>query len=428
MDKKDVPPHAPGENVNHDLGPNPFAKRHIPRWTDVSEFLSIKAPSLDLTQSRLNGCADLWDIRKLARRRTPRAVFDYVDGSAGTEVTLKRQRDLYSRIEFVPDVLVDVSKIDTATSILGAKSAWPFVFGPTGFTRMMNYQGEVGVAKVAKRYGIHYALSTMGTTSPEELAAAVPAGRKMFQLYLWKDRGFSTELLARVKKAGYDTLILTVDTPVAGPRLRDVRNGLSIPPRLTIKTLADMAMYPSWWFNLLTTPPLQFASLSSTEGTVADLIGRMFDPSLTLADVEWLRGSWEGPIVIKGIQSAKDAVRVSKAGANGVLLSNHGGRQLDRAPVPLEILPEVLQAVSPETEVFIDGGVMSGADIVAGLCLGAHAVFLGRSYLYGLMAGGEAGVERVVELLTKEIVTQMTLMGVASLAELNSSRVNIRPT
>lgn len=406
---------------------NPFSRRHVPKWSDISEFVSLRAPRLDLMAARVDACADLWDLRSLARRRTPKAVFDYVDGAAGSEMALHRQRDAFSRVEFVPHALVDVSKLSCRTTILGMESAWPFVFGPTGFTRMMHHEGEVAVARAAARHGIHYALSTLGTTSPEMLVHTVPMGRKMFQLYLWKDRSFSKDLLARVKEAGYDVVILTVDTPVAGQRLRDVRNGYSVPPRLTAKTLLDMSAHPSWWFNLLTTPPLEFASLTSTEGTVADLIGKVFDPALTMADVEWLRSSWDGPIVVKGIQSAEDARRVSTAGVDGILLSNHGGRQLDRAPVPLEILSEVLDVVPRETEVFLDGGVMSGGDIIAGLALGARAVFLGRAYLYGLMAGGGVGVERVVNILTREIATHLALMGVADVADLDPSQVRIRP-
>ncbi len=405
---------------------NPFNLRHVPKWSDVSQFLTIRAPRLDYSRARIEACADLWDLRRLARRRTPLAVFDYVDGSAGGEITLARQRDLFSRIEFEPKVLVDVANVNTKTTILGVESDWPFVFGPTGFTRMMNHEGEVAVGRVAARHGIHYALSTLGTTSPEELYRSVPHGRKMFQLYIWRDRAFSRELLARVKHSGYDTLILTVDTPIAGQRLRDVRNGFSIPPRLTVKTLLDMSLHPGWWFNLLTTPPLEFASLSSTGGTVAELIAQVFDPQLTMADVEWLRSEWDGPIVIKGIQSAADAVRVADAGVDAVLLSNHGGRQLDRAPVPLEILPGVLEAVGERVEVFVDGGVMSGGDIVAGLCMGAKAVFVGRAYLYGIMAGGEAGVEQTVRILTKDIATQMVLLGVDDVSKLDRSMVKIR--
>ena len=408
------------------LPQNPFKLRHVPKWNDVSDFLSIRAPRLDYSRARVEACADIWDLRKLARRRTPVAVFDYVDGSAGSEITLARQRDIYSRIEFEPRVLVDVANVKTRTTILGVESDWPFVFGPTGFTRMMNHEGEVAVGRVAARHGVHYALSTLGTTSPEELRQAVPGGRKMFQLYIWRDRAFSRELLARVKESGYDALILTVDTPVAGQRLRDVRNGFSIPPRLTIKTLMDMSLHPAWWFNLLTTPPLEFASLSSTGGTVAELIGQVFDPQLTMADVEWLRSEWDGPIVIKGVQSSSDAARVAAAGADAVLLSNHGGRQLDRAPVPLEILPGVLEAVPEKVEVFIDGGVMSGGDIVAGLCMGAKAVFVGRAYLYGIMAGGEAGVEQTMRILTKDITTQMVLLGVDDVSKLDRSMVRVR--
>jgi L-lactate dehydrogenase (cytochrome) len=402
-------------------------KRRIPRWGDVQPLIGDLRPSRHRTQTLLDRCASVADVRALARRRVPRAVFDYTDGAAGQdEASLRRARAAFARVEFQPRVLQDVSAVDTGTTILGERAALPVVFAPTGFTRMMHYAGEPAVARVAERMGIPFGLSTLGTTSIEDLAVAVPGVRRWFQLYLMTDRGYGVELVERARDAGYDTIVLTVDTPVAGRRHRDVRNGLTIPPRLTPATIADMALHPRWWLNMLTTEPLTFATLSSTEGTVADLIGRVFDPAVTLADLEWLRSAWPGRLVVKGIQTVDDAVLVAQHGADGVVLSTHGGRQLERAPVPFEVLPRVREALGERVDVLIDGGVMSGADVVAALCHGATAVAVGRAYLYGLMAGGEAGVQRVADLLAEEITTTMQLLGRTSVADLGSDCLRLR--
>jgi L-lactate dehydrogenase (cytochrome) len=401
--------------------------RRIPRWSHVESVLRFRPPTLDLTGRRLEVAADVRDLRILARRRVPRAVFDYTDGAAGSEIALRRSRRAFHHVEFRPRVLHDVASVDTTTSILGRSAALPFGFAPTGFTRMMHHEGEPAVARVAERAGIVYALSTMGTTSVEALSAAAPTARRWFQLYLWKDRGASLELVTRAAAAGFEALVVTVDTPVPGPRLRDVRNGLTIPPALGWRTLLDGATHPGWWFDLLTTAPLEFASLSSFDGTVAQLVARLFDPALTLDDLVWLRGQWSGPLVVKGVLSADDARVAVDAGADAVLVSNHGGRQLDRAPTPLEQLPTVVAAVGDRAEVYLDGGVLCGADVVAALCLGARAVFVGRAYLYGLMAGGERGVQRVADILSREVVQTMQLLGVTSVAELGPDRVRVRP-
>lgn len=402
-------------------------KRQLPRWRDIQPLLGDVRPRLDRTQALLERCASVADVRALARRRVPRAVFDYTDGAAGQdEASLARARRAFASVEFQPRVLQDVRVVDTATQILGEPAALPVFLAPTGFTRMMHAAGEPAVARVAERTDIPYGLSTLGTTSIEELAAAVPGARRWFQLYLMTDRGYGVELVQRAADAGYDTIILTVDTPVAGRRHRDVRNGLTIPPQLTPRTLADMAVHPRWWMNLLTTEPLTFATLTSTEGTVADLIARVFDPGITVADLDWLRSVWQGRLLVKGIQTVDDAAMVAAHGADGVILSTHGGRQLERAPVPFEILPRVREALDDRVEVFIDGGVLSGADVVASICQGANAVGLGRAYLYGLMAGGEAGVQRVVDILAEEIASTMALLGRTSVADLGPSCLRLR--
>ncbi len=378
------------------------------------------------TARRLASAATIWDLRTVARRHTPRAVFDYVDGAAESETSLRRSREAFARIEFLPSVLRDVSNVDPSTTILGRPAALPLVFAPTGFTRLMNHEGETAVARVAGRLGIPYALSTLGTTSPDDVAAAAPDADKWFQLYVWSDREAGIELVRRARAAGFTALILTVDTPVAGARLRDIHNGFTIPPTLSVRTVADIALHPGWWFNLLTTEPLRFAAFNETQGTVADLINRVFDPTITLADLGWLRDAWTGPIVIKGVQTVADARAVVDAGADAIVISNHGGRQLDRAPTPLEQLPAIVSAVGDATEVYIDGGILSGADVVAAVAMGARACLVGRAYLYGLMAGGERGVERAGELLRKETVRTMQLMGVRRVADLTPDRVRLR--
>jgi L-lactate dehydrogenase (cytochrome) len=408
--------------------PPPRARtgRRIPRWRDLQPYLRTGRIRLSPTERRLASAATIWDLRSVARRRVPRAVFDYVDGAAETETSIRRSREAYSRVEFVPSVLRDVSAVDTSTTILGHPSALPLVFAPTGFTRLMNHEGEAAVARVAGRIGIPYALSTLGTTSPEDVAAAAPDTNKWFQLYLWNDRDAGIDLVRRAHAAGFTALVLTVDTPVAGARLRDVRNGFTIPPTLSLRTFIDITLHPGWWFNLLTTEPLRFAAFRETQGTVADLINRVFDPTITLADLGWLRDAWNGPIVIKGIQTIDDARVVIDAGADAIVVSNHGGRQLDRAPTPLEQLPSIAAAVGERAEVYVDGGILSGADVVAAVAFGARAALVGRAYLYGLMAGGERGVERSGDLLRKEFVRTMQLLGLPSVSDLKSDRVRLR--
>ncbi len=316
--------------------------------------------------------------------------------------------------------------MDTSTTILGQPSALPLVFGPTGFTRMMHTEGESAVARVAARVGIPYALSTMGTTSIEDLAASAPGGRLWFQLYLWRDRAASHDFVERAREAGYEALVLTADTPVPGARLRDVRNGLTIPPSLSMRTFAEGVLHPAWWFDLLTTETLEFASLNRFEGTVAELAGRIFDPSTTLSDLSWLRSVWPGHLVVKGVQNVADAQAVVDAGADALVVSNHGGRQLDRAPTPLEALPAVVDAVGDRAEVYVDGGITSGSDLVAAVALGARAGLVGRAYLYGLMAGGERGVQRVADILHREVTNTMALLGVTQVEELSRDHVRLR--
>jgi L-lactate dehydrogenase (cytochrome) len=401
-------------------------ERQLPRWSELREVVRPRSPTGDATARRLSRAATIGDLREVARRRVPRAVFDYTDGAAGAEISLRRSREAFERVEFVPRVLCDVSSVDPATTLLGSRAELPLVFAPTGFTRLMHTEGESAVGRVAERIGVPYALSTMGTTSVEALADAAPRARRWFQLYLWRDRDASAALVARARAAGYEALVLTVDTPVAGPRLRDVRNGFTIPPALSLRTMANAAVHPRWWVDLITTPPLEFASLRSWNGTVADLVDRVFEPAAVLSDVATLRAGWPGALVVKGILGADDARAVVDAGADAVVVSNHGGRQLDRSPTPLEQLPAVVRAVGDRAEVYLDGGILDGADVVAAVAFGARACLVGRAYLYGLMAGGERGVQRAADILTREITRTMQLLGVTSMTDLTPERVRLR--
>ncbi|MGH3097840.1 MAG: alpha-hydroxy acid oxidase [Streptosporangiales bacterium] len=399
--------------------------RHLPRVAELRPLLRWRRLPLDPTSRRLSQAHTISDLRRIAARRTPRAVFDYTDGAAEQEVSLRRARQAYRQVRFHPAVMRDVSGVDTSTTVLGRQWALPFALAPTGFTRLMQHEGERAAVRAAERAGVTYALSTMGTTSVEEVAAEAPGARKWFQLYVWRDRVAGKDLIQRAWDSGYEALIVTVDTPVAGARMRDVRNGFTIPPELTPATVADAALHPAWWFNLLTTEPLTFASLHRWSGTIAELVNQMFDPSVTFSDLSWMRDAWPGPLVVKGIQNTADAVAAVEHGADAVVVSNHGGRQLDRTAAPLELLPAVVDAVGDRVDVLLDSGIMHGADVVAGLALGASGCLVGRAYLYGLMAGGERGVERAIAILAEELGRTMQLLGVRSVEELDRSYVSL---
>lgn len=398
-------------------------RRQLPRRRELAPLLRVDRPDWSPKRRRLAAALTIADLRAIARRRTPRAAFDYTDGAADGEVSLARARQAFADVEFHPAILRDVSRVDTSREVLGGRSALPFGIAPTGFTRLMHTEGERAGAAAAGAAGIPFALSTLGTTSIEDVAAANPEGRNWFQLYMWKDRDRSRALIDRAARAGFDTLLVTVDAPVAGARLRDVRNGMTIPPRLTARTIVDAVPRPGWWIDFLTTEPLTFASLASWPGTVADLLDTMFDPSVTYDDLDWIRAQWPGAVVVKGVQTVDDARRVAAAGVDAVLLSNHGGRQLDRAPVPFHLLPRVVGAVGDAVEVHVDTGILSGADIVACVAHGARFTYVGRAYLYGLMAGGRDGVDRSIAILRGQVERTMRLLGVASLDQLEPGHV-----
>ena len=400
-----------------------MVKRQFPKPSEIFDLLHFKKPTLNPKRKRLEESLTIWDLRKIAQRRTPKAAFDYTDGAAEGELSLTRARHAFEDIEFHPDILHPAEDVDTSCEILGGPSALPFGIAPTGFTRLMQTEGEVAGARAAAAAGIPFTLSTLGTASIEEVIAANPRGRNWFQLYVMRRREISYGLVERARQAGFDTLMFTVDTPVAGARLRDKRNGFSIPPQISLGTVINALPRPWWWIDFLTTPKLEFASLQSTGGTVGELLDSAMDPTISHQDLDVIRGMWNGKIVIKGVQTVTDAKRLVDAGVDGILLSNHGGRQLDRAPVPFHLLPHVVREVGKDTTVMLDTGIMNGADIVASIALGANFTLIGRAYLYGLMAGGRAGVERTIAILREELVRTMKLLGVASLAELEPRHV-----
>jgi L-lactate dehydrogenase (cytochrome) len=398
-------------------------KRRLPRPRELAPLLQLRRPEFDATARRLAKALTIEDLRRIAKRRTPTAAFDYTDGAADDELSLARAREAFRDIQFHPTILRDVSEIDTSRQVLGDRVALPFGIAPTGFTRLMHTEGEIAGARAAARAGIPFSLSTLGTSAIEDVRRANPNGRNWFQLYMWKDRERSMALVERAAAAGFDTLLVTVDVPVAGARHRDTRNGMSIPPALTLRTVLDAIPHPRWWFDLLTTEPLSFASLDRWPGTVAQYLDTMFDPTVTFADLAWIKSQWPNRLVVKGIQTLDDARAVVDLGVDGIVLSNHGGRQLDRGSVPFHLLPSVARELGGSCEVLLDTGIMSGADIVAAIALGARFTLVGRAYLYGLMAGGEAGVDRAIEILSSQVRRTMALLGVTNLEELQPHHV-----
>ncbi|GFK20221.1 quinone-dependent L-lactate dehydrogenase [Corynebacterium glutamicum] len=400
-----------------------MVKRQLPNPAELLELMKFKKPELNGKKRRLDSALTIYDLRKIAKRRTPAAAFDYTDGAAEAELSITRAREAFENIEFHPDILKPAEHVDTTTQILGGTSSMPFGIAPTGFTRLMQTEGEIAGAGAAGAAGIPFTLSTLGTTSIEDVKATNPNGRNWFQLYVMRDREISYGLVERAAKAGFDTLMFTVDTPIAGYRIRDSRNGFSIPPQLTPSTVLNAIPRPWWWIDFLTTPTLEFASLSSTGGTVGDLLNSAMDPTISYEDLKVIREMWPGKLVVKGVQNVADSVKLLDQGVDGLILSNHGGRQLDRAPVPFHLLPQVRKEVGSEPTIMIDTGIMNGADIVAAVAMGADFTLIGRAYLYGLMAGGREGVDRTIAILRSEINRTMALLGVSSLEELEPRHV-----
>jgi L-lactate dehydrogenase (cytochrome) len=383
----------------------------------------------DGNKRRLATVANVDDLRRIAKRRLPGGVFDYIDGGAEDERTMRANRAAFGNYRFRPRVLRDVSDIDTGTSLLGQAMPLPLVLAPTGFTRIADPQGELAVARAAQRAGLPYTLSTLSTRSIEEVAAANGDGRRWFQVYVWKDKGLLRDMVDRAAAAGYEALVITVDTANLGRRERDVRRGFELPPKLGLGTIVDGAVHPSWTWRFVRAEPIRFANIASSaaatdqpEGSsavnLAETFATQFDACLSWDDVEWFRSVWNGPIVIKGVQCVEDAKIAADVGVDAIALSNHGGRQLDDAPAPLDLVAPVAAAVGGRVEIICDGGVRRGSDIIKAVALGATACMAGRAYLYGLAAGGEPGVDKVLGLLAEDMRRTMALLGVTRIGEI----------
>ena len=376
----------------------------------------------------LSGCHSIADLRRAAKRRLPTAVFDYLDGAAEDEVTLGRNQADFGRYELLPHFLVDVGNIDLSTRVLGADLDVPFILAPTGMSRLFHHTGEKAVARAAHKARTLYTLSSVATTSIEDIART-GAGAKMLQLYVWRDRSILKDFIQRARESGYTALCLTVDLPRAGQRERDLKNGFTVPPQMRLSNIIDTMLRPDWLLDFLTSPRMKLENVLTHADAAPDLFSiieyttAQFDPTLTWDDMAWMIDEWGGPFAIKGILTVDDARRAVETGVSALILSNHGGRQLDHAPSPIRVLPEVVEALGARVEIILDGGVRRGTDVIKALCLGARAVMVGRAYLFGLGAGGQSGVDRALELLSAETRRNMALLGCPSVQQLDSRYV-----
>ena len=390
------------------------------RVSEIRDLIRVKPVELDATRRRLSACHDIDDLRATGRRLIPRPVFDYVDGGADEEVSLRANTRAFRQFRFQPRTLVNVSEPDTCAAFLGSVAPLPLALAPTGYTRMMHPAGESAAARAARRHGLPYTLSTMANTTIEDVAGAAAGGDLWFQLYIQRDAGLNKELVDRAAAAKYRVLVVTVDCFVTGHRSRDRRNGLVIPPELTLRTLASIAGKPGYWTRMLRSPAIDFANFTGHEAVTIEDTGQLFNPAITWDDIADLRARWPGRLVVKGPLGPSDARHAVSVGADGVQLSNHGGRQLDRAVPPVHTIPAVRDTVGPDVAVLVDSGVRHGSDIAVALALGADACAIGRAYLYGLMAGGEAGVDKALDILAAQFKRTMQLLGVRSVSELRS--------
>jgi L-lactate dehydrogenase (cytochrome) len=400
----------------------------------LRSVLRFRRVELNAAKRTLAKAANVDDLRKLAKRRLPAGVFDYIDGGAEDEVAMRANREAFTCYGFRPRVLRDVSTIDTRSTLLGSPVPFPLVLAPTGYTRIADPQGELAVARAAQRANVPYTLSTMSTRSIEEVAAANRDGRRWFQVYVWKDRALVRDMVERAAESGYEALVITVDTANLGRRERDIRRGFTMPPKLGLDTIIDGITHPGWTWRFARSEPILFANVATSkvggnqyDGSrpirLAEKVSSQFDPSLSWNDIEWFRSRWEGSIVLKGVQTVEDAKLAVDHGIEAIALSNHGGRQLDGAPAILELVAPVADAVGGRIEIICDGGVRRGSDIVKAVALGADACMVGRAYLYGLGAAGELGVDRVLEWLLEELRRTMALIGVATIDEITAEHV-----
>jgi L-lactate dehydrogenase (cytochrome) len=403
-------------------------------YKTLRSVIRFRRIETDPIERRLARAASVADLRRIAKRRLPGGVFDYIDGAAEDERTLAANEAAFAATTFRPRVLRGIEKVDTASTVLGRPLAYPLALAPTGFTRIADPEGELAVARAAERAGLPYTLSTLSTRSIEEVRG-VSAGRLWFQVYAWRDRGLVTEMIQRAAAARYEALVLTVDTAVLGRRERDVRRGFSLPPTIGPRTIVDGALHPGWTWSFVRSEPIRFANVvgrdvgdGAAPVTLSDYINSQFDPALSWDDVDWLRSAWDGPIVLKGIQTVADAVLAAERGVDAIALSNHGGRQLDGAPATLSLVAPVADAVGGRIEIICDGGVRRGSDIAKAVAAGATAVMAGRAYLYGLGAAGERGVDRVLDWFRADLVRTMSLLGAGTIADLDRSLIELPPS
>lgn len=380
---------------------------------------------------KLADTRNLADVQRLAAKRLPRPILDYLEGGADDEVSLRRNTTAFDDYSLIPRALTDVSSVDTGTQLLGRKIEVPFILSPTGSSRLFHIEGELAVARAAAQAGTMYALSTMATTALEDVAA-IGDQPQIFQLYVFKDRGFTAELVQRCKAAGYHALCLTVDAAIGGNRERDLLSGMTMPPSLSLRSFLSFATHPSWSLSAMRKLNFGFPNFA-TDGRIssgglsaAELFNNYFDASVTWQDAEWLAKIWGGPLLIKGLLSVEDVRRAAAIGAAGVMVSNHGGRQLDGTPAPIDRIAELRDAVDDALEIILDGGVRRGTHVLKALAAGANACAIGRPYLYGLAAGGEQGVNRVLTLLKEEIERSMVLLGTSSVQEIRTGNL-VRP-
>ena len=376
---------------------------------------------------RLARCYNIENLRKLAKKRLPAALFEYIDGVAEDGFTGRSNRTAFADYQLLPKTLVDVEQVDTSITLFGEKHSSPMILCPTAFTRSFHHLGEVAVARAARKADLVYTLSTVSNTSIEDIATI--GSKRWFQIYVYRDRALLKEFMQRAKESSYQALCLTVDASIPGNREHDLRNGLVIPPRPSLATILEAALHPYWCWHMLTSPPIVTANVtgssrldtSSDPKALLQYMAEQLAINLSWDDVAWMREQWQGPFLIKGILHADDARQAASIGIDGIVVSNHGGRQLDHAPAPLQVLPEIVDAVGDKCEIIIDSGFRRGTDIIKALALGAKACMIGRPYLYGLAAAGEAGVERALHLLNEELQRNMRLLGCTSITELTPS-------
>ena len=396
------------------------------RIPEIAHLLRVAKPSSPYGARNLARCYSIGEVSKVARRRLPLGSWSYLETGADGEYTLRRNRAAFDYLEFLPTQPRDVSCVDTSTTVLGQRIPLPFVLSPIGSPRMFHHEGELAVARAVRHYGIPYGLSTLANTSVEDVSA-LTSTPLWFQLYLWGDRAEMKEAIARVKAAGFSALLFSIDTLVRSKREREMHAGLDLPtPHLRLTTVLEGALHPAWAWHFLTSPTVSFPNIGPDDQRSLGKMSAMFDGTVRWEDLDWIRELWDGPIVVKGVMRAEEAVRAADHGLDGVIVSNHGGRQLDHLPATIDVLPEIVDAVGSRLDVMVDSGFRRGSDIATALALGAKAVLLGRAHLYGLAAAGEAGVRHCIDILADELRMTMQLCGVRSIAELDRSLIRRR--